>query len=70
MMSVVLPANNDYLFPAKELLLLLSENQDKKAFQQVENHDNFSVQPMSLPDLTNSKIIAYKLLQKAACCNS
>lgn len=65
MMSVILPENNAFLFPAKELLTLLSDNQDNKAFQQIQIHDNFSLEPMDLPELKHAAIIAYKLLQEA-----
>jgi hypothetical protein len=65
MMSVILPENNEFLFPAKELLIRLSENQDDKAFQQIKIHDEFSFEPMDLPEVVNSEIIAYKLLQEA-----
>jgi hypothetical protein len=65
MMSVILPENNAFLFPAKELLTLLSDNQDNKAFQQIQIQDDFSIEPMDLPEVANSEIIAYKLLQEA-----
>ncbi len=65
MMTVILPENNEYLFSGKVFLNLLSENLKHKDFQRIEIHDGFELDSMILPEVKNSEIIAYKLLQEA-----